>query len=145
MSTGLAVFDNTVQDSNRWLKTIEEELGDCERQEAYAALRAVLHALRDRLQAHAAVNFAAQLPMLLRGLFYEGWTLPEAPMRARTLDDFADAVREGLPPRFRLDPITVTRASFVVIASFVSAGEAAKLKAQLPAALTPLWPAGEIV
>lgn len=90
MTTGLAVFDTSVQDSNLWLKTIEVELGDCERQKAYAALRAVFHALRDRLQAPAAVNFAAQLPMLLRGLYYEGWTLPEAPARSHSRDDFAD-------------------------------------------------------
>ena len=79
MSTGLGVFDATVQDTNLWLKGLSAELGDCERQEAFAALRAVLHALRDRLQAHAAVNLAAQLPMLLRGLYYEGWTMPEKP------------------------------------------------------------------
>lgn len=144
MSTGLAVFDRSVQDSNLWLKRIETELGDCERQEAYAALRAVLHALRDRLQGQAAVNFAAQLPMLLRGLYYEGWVMPEGPAHARTRDEFADLVREALPPRFRFDPITATRAVFAVIASLVSPGEAAKVKQQLPAALRGLWPAGDI-
>lgn len=145
MTTGLAVFDTSVQDSNLWLKTIEVELGDCERQEAYAALRSVFHALRDRLQAQAAVHFAAQLPMLLRGLYYEGWTLPDAPARTRSRDDFADLVREGLPPRFRFDPLTATRAVFTVIASFVSAGEAAKVKQQLPPALRSLWPTGDMV
>jgi uncharacterized protein (DUF2267 family) len=145
MSTGLSVFDASVQDSNRWLKAIEAELGDCQRQEAYAVLRAVFHVLRDRLQAQAAVNFAAQLPMLLRGLFYEGWTLPDKPTRAHTREAFADAVRAALPPQFRFDPITATRAVFSIIASFVSSGEAAKIKAQLPGALRELWPDGEIV
>jgi uncharacterized protein (DUF2267 family) len=145
MTTGLAVFDTSVQDTNRWLKTLQEELGDCERQEAYVALRAVLHALRDRLQAHAAVKLAAQLPMLVRGLFYEGWTLPEGPTRSRTPKEFADAVREGFGPHFRFDPMTVTRAVFGVLASFVSPGEAIKLKAQLSEGLRALWPAGEMV
>lgn len=145
MNTGLSVFDASVQDSNLWLKEIESKLGGCQRQEAYAALRAVFHALRDRLQAQSSVNFAAQLPMLLRGLFYEGWTLPDKPTRAHTLDDFADAVREELPPRFRFDPIMTARAVFSTIASFVSPGEAAKIKAQLPIALRGLWPSGEMV
>jgi len=145
MTTGLAVFDTSVQDTNRWLKTLQEALGDCERQEAYVALRAVLHALRDRLQAHAAVNLAAQLPMLVRGLYYEGWTLPDTPTRARTPKEFADAVRESFGPHYRFDPITVTRAVFGVVASFVSPGEAVKLKAQLPEGLRTLWPVGEMV
>jgi uncharacterized protein (DUF2267 family) len=62
MTTGLGTFDTTVQDSNLWLKDIEKDLGGCSRQEAYAAMRAVLHALRDRLSTHAAVNFAAHCP-----------------------------------------------------------------------------------
>lgn len=145
MTTGLAVFDTSVQDTNRWLKAIQEELGDCERQDAYVALRAVLHALRDRLQAQAAVHLAAQLPMLVRGLFYEGWTLPETPTRVRTPKEFADAVRESFGPHFRFDPLTATRTVFGVIASLVSPGEAAKLKAPLPEGLRTLWPTGEMV
>lgn len=73
MSVGLAVFDTTIQDTNLWLKAVSTRLADCERQDAYAALRAVLHALRDRLPAQSAVNFAAQLPLLLRGVYFEGW------------------------------------------------------------------------
>ena len=140
MSTGLAVFDTTVQDSNLWLKEIEAHLGDAERQEAYAALRAVLHALRDRLQPQAAVNFAAQLPMLLRGLYYECWTLPEEGGGARTIMEFADEVGASLPPRYRFDPVLASRAVFAAAAKLMSAGEAAKVAGQLPPALRALWP-----
>ncbi len=145
MNTGLPVFDTTVQETNLWLKQISEDLGDCGRQDAYAALRAVLHALRDRMQAQAAVNLAAQLPLLLRGVFYEGWTLPEKPTAAYTAQEFADAVRDFMPPRFRFDPLTATRTVFGVLASFVSPGEAEKVKRQLPPPLRKLWPAGEMV
>lgn len=140
MTTGLAVFDTTVQDSNLWLKDIAAFLGDCERQEAYAALRAALHALRDRLQPQAAVNFAAQLPMLLRGLYYEGWTLPLEAGAARSVQEFADQVAAELPPRYRFDPVLAARAVFSVAAQRMSAGEAAKVAAQLPPALRALWP-----
>jgi uncharacterized protein (DUF2267 family) len=142
MTTGLAAFDTTVQDTNLWLKHIETHLGGCNRQEAYAALRAVLHALRDRLQAPAAVNFAAQLPMLLRGLYFEGWTLPEKPDRARSLEEFADHVNAALPPRYRFDPILVSKAVFTAITKFTSEGEAEKIAAQLPAPVRDIWPIG---
>jgi uncharacterized protein (DUF2267 family) len=139
MSTGLAAFDTSVQDANLLLKDIEAELAHCSRQEAYAALRAVLHAMRDRLSAHEAVNFAAQLPMLVRGLYYEGWTLPEKPKRTASLDEFGDAVRDLLPPRYRFDPIMTAEAVFGAITEVVSEGEAEKVASQLPAPIGDLW------
>ncbi len=70
--TGLDVFDTTVQKTNIWLKEIMEALGWENKHKAYLALRATLHALRDRLIFEEAVQFAAQMPMLIRGLYYEG-------------------------------------------------------------------------
>lgn len=140
MTTGLSVFDTTVQDTNHWLKDIETHLGDGARHDAYVALRATLHALRDRLQPHAAVNFAAQLPMLIRGLYYEGWTLPDGPTEERTISDFADTIRASLPPRYRFDPAMAARAVFATAAARLSAGEARKVRSQMPPSLQALWP-----
>jgi len=140
MTTGLAVFDTTVQDANLWLRQIAEDLGHCERQEAYAALRAVLHALRDRLPAQAAVNFAAQLPMILRGLYFEGWTLPEKPNRSHSAEEFCDSIGASLPPRFRFDPLMTARAVLATAAQRMSKGEAAKVMSQLPEPIRALWP-----
>jgi uncharacterized protein (DUF2267 family) len=140
MTTGLATFDTTVQDANLWLKEVAAHLGDADRQEAYVALRAALHALRDRLQAQAAAKFAAQLPMLVRGLYYEGWTLPDKPSAARTIADFAEAVAAELPPRYRFDPVLVSRAVFAAAATMMGAGADAKVRGQLPPGLRDLWP-----
>lgn len=139
MTTGLAVFDTSLQDTNLWLKHIETRLGQCERQEAYAAARAVLHALRDRLPAQAAVNFSAQLPILLRGIYFEGWTLPEKPARSRSVAEFAESVAAQLPPRYRFDPVFAARAVFAAIGEFTSEGEPQKIMSQLPEPLRELW------
>ena len=72
MSAGLDTFDKTVQESNLWLKDVMERLDTRDRHHAYSALRAVLHALRDRIGPESAAHLGAQLPMLLRGLFYAG-------------------------------------------------------------------------
>lgn len=72
MSTGLDTFDKTVQESNLWLKDVMEWLDTRDRHHAYSTLRAVLHPLRDRIGPESAAHLGAQLPMLLRGLFYEG-------------------------------------------------------------------------
>lgn len=54
------------------------------RYHAYNALRAVLHALRDRLPPDVAVHLGAQLPMLVRGIYYEGWYMAGKPTKERT-------------------------------------------------------------
>jgi Uncharacterized conserved protein (DUF2267) len=68
-STGLEVFDKTVQTTNAWLNEIIEIIGP-DRHRAYRVLAAVLHSLRDRLTVNEAAQLGAQLPILLRGIYY---------------------------------------------------------------------------
>ena len=63
MSTGLPVFDTTVQETNEWLRAVETRLPPCSRVEAYGATRAVLQGLRDRLPLALVLGLSAQLPM----------------------------------------------------------------------------------
>lgn len=139
-ATGLDVFDKTLQETNLWLKSLLGEIGGEDRRRAYIVLRATLHALRDRLGMPAAVQLGAQLPMLLRGLFYEGWRPGDAPTKERHLQDFLDHVRAELPAGMKLNTEEAVRATFKVIVEKVDAGEAAKLVKRLPQELRDLWP-----
>ncbi len=77
--TKVPVLDHTIQLTNVWLKKLGEEHHLGERHHCYSALRAVLHALRDRLAPEQAVHLGAQLPILVRGIYYEGWHLADKP------------------------------------------------------------------
>lgn len=88
-TTGLPVFDTTVQETNLWLKAIMEGLHTDDRHLAYLALKATLHALRDRIGPENSVHLAAQLPMLVRGLYYEGWRLGASQTKGRTRATFS--------------------------------------------------------
>ena len=72
MSTGLDVFDRTVQAANLWLKELMDALGWDDRHKAYQGLRTTLHALRDRLTLEEMAQLGAQVPLLIRGVYYEG-------------------------------------------------------------------------
>jgi uncharacterized protein (DUF2267 family) len=139
--SGVAALDHTVQETNIWLKAIAERLHFEQRHHAYSALRAVLHALRDRLTPESAVHFGAQLPLLIRGVYYEGWRLVGKPTRDRSVQDFADHVLSEFPPLFPMDPLTVTQGVFEVIWERLDPGESAKLIEHLPVGLRGLWPA----
>ena len=94
--TGFSSFNTTVDKTNHVLREIEKayhwpkEL----RHQSYAALRAVLHALRDRLTVEEAAQLAAQLPMLIRGIYYEEWSPSRVPVKMKREEFFARVQRE---------------------------------------------------
>lgn len=140
MTTGLPVFDTTVQETNLWLKAIESRLPPCSRQEAYAALRAVLHVLRDRLPMEAVLGLSAQLPLLLRGVFLEGWRPAAGPTSIRDPKVFADEVAELLAPTFPCLPLDIVDAVCAVLAEQLDTGEVSKLERYLPPRLRSFFP-----
>jgi uncharacterized protein (DUF2267 family) len=94
-NTGFATFDTTVDKTNRILREIEEAYGwpSERRQQSYMALRVVLHALRDRLTVEESAQLAAQLPMLIRGLYYSEWDPSLVPLKMDS-DEFYARVRQ---------------------------------------------------
>ena len=133
-------FDHTLQEGNLWLKAIAESLHLEDRRHAYSALRATLHALRDRMPPERAVHFGAQLPMLIRGLYFEGWRLAGKPTGERSIDDFCDHIARELPPHFPMDPQTTARGVFDMLARQLDEGEIGKVIDQMPLPLRALWP-----
>ncbi len=140
-TTGLEAFDATLQKTHLWLNEIMTELA-CEgdRKAAYVALRSVLHALRDHLSIEEATHLGAQLPMLIRGIYYEGWTLTGKPVKERQKAEFLAHIRHAFNDSETINVENVARAVFRVLASHVTAGEIADVKHMLPAALRSLWP-----
>ena len=140
-ATGLEVFDTTVQKTNSWLKEMMEVLEWDDRQKTYRSMRAVLHALRDRLTVEEAADFASQLPMLMRGFFYEGWKPAGKPLRERHKDQFLARVAQELKEDGYNNPALITSAVFSVIQTHVTDGEIEDVKRVLPRELQELWPA----
>ena len=137
-TTGLPVFDTTVQQTNLWLKALMEQVGTNDRHLAYGILRASLHALRDRLGPENAVHLAAQLPMLLRGLYYEGWRPSKTPTRERSVDAFLQHVCRELPQLSVPDIETGVRAVFTVLWQRIHPEEMGKIVLILPQGLRDL-------
>lgn len=145
--TGLDVFDRTVHTTNVWFKELMDELQWDDRHRAYQALRGTLHALRDRLTVEEATDLGAQLPMLIRGLYYDSWNPSKTPNKERHKAEFLHHVQEAFrttaaPPD--IDPEPVARAVFKVLSRHVTEGEIKDIKSSIPAALRDLWPASSV-
>jgi uncharacterized protein (DUF2267 family) len=138
-STGVDVFDTTLQKTSVWLNGVMEEMGWEDRHRAYSVLRAVLHALRDRLIVDEAVNLGAQLPMLIRGFYYEGWRPEGRPFKYRHKEEFFAQVAKTLPGMEQAELERAVRAVFKVLSSQVTGGEIAQVRDQLPAEVREFW------
>jgi uncharacterized protein (DUF2267 family) len=134
-------FDHAVQEANLWLGKIDDRLHLGSRGLAASALRATLHTLRDRLTPEMAVHLSAQLPLVIRGVFFEGWKLSHSPSEDDNIEQFCTHVAIQLPAAFPVDARTVVSAVFEVIWSELDPGETAKVIDFLPRALRVLWPA----
>jgi uncharacterized protein (DUF2267 family) len=138
-STGLRVFDSTLQATNIWLDQIMEELDWTNRHKAWHALRATLHALRDRLPLHEAVQLAAQLPMLIRGMYYEGWRPTSGPVRDRRPDEFVAHVTDAFVLDAEADAWKITAAVLKVLSMNIDYGEVSSVQHCLPRSFRELW------
>ncbi len=137
--TSLAAFDSTLQTTNIWLNDVLERLGWQDHHRAYHALRAVLHALRDRLPVDQAAALAAQLPMLVRGFYYEGWHPHGKPVKERHKEEFLAHVAADFRDDPDVDPERVARAVFQVLSKHVTGGEIEGVKRSLPTEIRSLW------
>ena len=140
MTHDVAALDKTLEKTNTWLAHLDAALGWRDRQRSYGALRGVLHAIRDRLPPQEAVDLAAQLPMLVRGLFFEGWRLAGKPRRYRHKAEFLEQVAHEAPWLAAEDREQVVTAVFELLSSELGGGETDQVRASLPAELRELWP-----
>ena len=134
-----ATLSHAVQQTQVWLKELRDNGDLADEATAYSVLRAVLHQLRDRLTPDEAVDFAAQLPLIVRGVYFEGWQPRQTPEKLRTKQEFLDGVATKLRPH----PIaaeSAVRDVFSLLAHHCDLGEIADIIAQLPTELKTLWP-----
>lgn len=141
----LEVLDTTVHKTYEWLRDIAIELGDDSRHHAYLALRGTLHAVRDFLPVDESAQLSAQLPMLIRGIYFEGWNPSSASNHDRSLEHFLDRVTSGLerdPWKVErpIDGEKAARAVLRVIADHISEGEMEQVRRVMPERIRELWP-----
>jgi uncharacterized protein (DUF2267 family) len=139
-ATGLDVFDKTLQTTNIWLDQLMEDIGP-QRNVAWHVLGAVLRPLRDRLPLELAAHLGAQLPVLVRGVYYDQWHAPAQPDKVRDADTFLQRVGEGLADTRPVNAKVAAGAVFGLLGRHVPAGQIEKVRSALPADIRALWPA----
>jgi uncharacterized protein (DUF2267 family) len=138
-ATTVHSFAHAAEQAQQWVNELCADLGWSERR-AYRLLRSVLHTLRDWLQPDEMADLAAQLPTLVRGVYFEGWGPSDAPPAERSKADFIARIDAD----FADDPIYDTEvaiaAVFRLLDRHVSSGEIGQVRASMRKSLRKLWP-----
>jgi uncharacterized protein (DUF2267 family) len=140
-ANGLDVFDKTLQTTHLWLNEIMAVTGP-DRRVAWHELGAVLRAVRDRIPLELAAHLGAELPILVRGIYYEKWRPAAQPERYRSLDEFCDCVLRNLGEIRPVDPRLAARAVFGVLSRHLAEGQIRKVRDALPDEVRALWHGG---
>jgi len=139
-AVGLASIEHTVQLTHVWINELDKRLGWDNKPRSYRLLRTVLQAVRDWLPVNEAAGLGAQLPELLRGVYYEHWRPAATPAKKRSRADFVARIDAA----FRTDPIIFSpeaiSAVFELVSVKIAAGEVEKVRHELPADIRALWP-----
>ena len=140
--TGMDVFDSTIQRTNNWLKELMLELNSSDYRKTYLTFRSVLHALRDHLSESDAIYLGEQLPMLIRGLYFEHWDPQGKPLQLRTRNDFFHIVAQYMARDgdSSSNAETSARAVFRLLDRKATDGEIEDVQHVIPPMLLDLWP-----
>ena len=139
-NVGLESIDHTVQLTHQWINDLDTRLGWENKHRSFRLLRAVLQAVRDWLPVDDAVHFGAQLPELLRGIYYEHWRPTTTPVPHRSKLDFVGRIDDAFENDRLLFTAEAVTAVFDLLCDKLSAGEIEKVRHALPADLRALWP-----
>ncbi|MDP4261298.1 MAG: DUF2267 domain-containing protein [Bacteroidota bacterium] len=130
-------FEKYAAKGNKFVKLVEDEL-QVPKDKAGRIIRAVLHALRNRLSHEDSFRLLAQLPLALKGIYVDGWKFDKDFTRISHGNDFLDEVRKEDWEQASYDfgnnrnAQKAIAAVFKAMSYFVNKGEFENIMASLP-------------
>lgn len=136
----MSTLDRAMEKSYIWLNFLQHQLNINRREDAYRLLKGVLHELRDRLPVTEAAHLGAQLPTLIRGLYYEGFRPRETGKKDKSLQPFLKSVEKKMPRFYPKTPSELVKGVFELLNEYISAGEIKDIKSCFSEEVREFWP-----
>jgi len=132
-------IDKSTQKTKEWLHDVQDELGWEDENDVYIAFKSVIQTLRDRLPVDEAIEFGDELPMVMKGIYYDGYSPRRKPEKIKNQTQFFEKVQEKSPRR-PIKTEEATKGVFSTLQKKLSGGgELNKVKHNLPKDLQKLW------
>lgn len=136
---GLEVIDHTVLLTHEWINDLRDRLGWQSSRDALRLLRVTLAQIRDHLGHDELAQLAAQMPLLIRGMFYEGWSPARTPLQERSIDQFMAPIEAKLADVQGWRGQESVAAVFQTLTEKITDGEIEDVRAGLPQAIRDMW------
>ncbi len=134
-------MDHSIQLTNEWVHQIDEMVSWDDSNRSFRLLRVTLQAIRDMLGVDEAAQLAAQLPLFIRGVYFEGWDPSATPAKLRDKPDFIARIRDAFAGDQLDDPEQAVGIIFSFLNTRISAGEINDVRQSLRKSLRDIWPA----
>ena len=134
------------EEANEFFKRVAVELGDPkDTGKAYRITRAVLHTLRKKIDAGESMNLVSQLPMILKGIYVDGWKISPQQKNQDGIPEFLLEIGDYLSRTAENDfpdeqqVLNGLFAVMRVLRNYVDEGGMEDIRAQMPRAIAPLF------
>jgi uncharacterized protein (DUF2267 family) len=124
-SKGLEVIDHSVQLTHEWINELGDRLDWPDQKQVLQLLRTVL---------------TAQLPILVRGMYYEGWRPAKTPDADRSKESFIARIEKHFTMDLNFSAEDDIACVFRFLNGKVSPGEISDVRNALPPKIRELWP-----
>ena len=132
-------------EANRFLNEVAAELGNpASLQAAGRVIIAVFHTLREKLSPAESFRLLAELPIILKGVYVDGWDPAQQMHRTETLEDFVNELRShdesgtGRDFENKEQALRNFKAVLRVMSHYVPDAEMIHMKQQLPGPVAQL-------
>lgn len=137
--TAAATFRKYVDEGNRFINEVADELGTDDTGMALRITRSVLHAVRDRIPPVDAIQFGQGLPMALKGVYFDQYDISRTPVIIRNVHRFLEYIQHknrfaaANDFRHEADVIKALQTVFIVLENHMSIGQVDQVLNLLPA------------
>jgi uncharacterized protein (DUF2267 family) len=137
---GLEVIDHTVHLTHEWINELADRLDWTSARDVLRLMRSTLHAIRDHLRVDETAQFSAQLPLLIRGMYFEGWVPKTTPIKERHLEDFVSRIEVSVSDVIEYRGPKDIQGVMKMLNARISRGEVEDIRANLPTEIRDFWP-----
>ena len=133
-------FNQYATEGNTFLKNYTKEMNlGKDRDKAGRILSSILHAIRDLISTEESLQLTAQLPMFLKAVYVNGWTIKKERPKVKQMSEFVDLVRkhDGISAinDFQFDDDVAEQfidTTFILLRKYISLGEMEDIRDSLP-------------
>lgn len=137
---GLEVIDQSVHLTHEWINELAGRLDWSSKRSALRLMRVILHRIRDHLLVDEVAQLSAQLPVMIRGFFFEGWVPKDTPIKERHGKQFIAFISYQMSDTVEYRGHKDIKCVFDLLNARISRGEVEDIRASLLQDLRDLWP-----